>query len=124
MEKKNDPYRHFGIFIVIGIMIGMVINAGFKKHESNKNSVISISERILNNNGVTQFSINDVNLPINYTILNQQVESTIFISKNSKIRIIEVDVIPRGGYPFLLAESQMYVKIDPLAMLGLIDLEN
>ena len=118
MAKNNGIFGYGGI----GFLIAIVLIAGYKQHERNKNRVISISEKILNKNGVTQFSIDDINLPINYTILNQQVKSTLFISKNSKTKLIEVDVIPKGSYPFIsIFKSQMYVQIDPLTMMGLMD---
>ena len=91
MENKNN------FFYFIAIIFAFFVFLGFKKHERNKDSVISVSQRILKNNGFTQFNIDDVNLPLNYTILNQKVKSTIFIKKNNKIKLLEVFSIQNFG---------------------------
>tara|TARA_B110000503_G_C6885054_1_gene304363 strand:- start:52 stop:396 length:345 start_codon:yes stop_codon:yes gene_type:complete len=111
--KKFAPFI-FGILIFIGIF-------GFKKHERNTNFITKNLSEIIKDNGIEKFEIQEINLPLNYTIFNQKVISNFFILINKKIKVIEYTVVPKGGYPILsiFKSFPSYIRIDSFGMLEL-----
>ena len=104
-----------GILIFIGFL-------GFKKHERIKNNIIKDLSVIIKDNGIEDFEIQEINLPLNYTFLNHKVTTDFFILVNNKTKVIEYKVVPKGGYPILsiFKSPPRYIRIDNLGMLELL----
>lgn len=107
--------------LIIGIITFFVIGT-ILQHGDNKELITGNLSELIKKDGIEEFEIQEINLPLSYTIFNQKIISEFFILKSKKITVIKYKVIPIGGYPILslFSPTPRYIRIDRAGMNELI----
>ena len=77
------------------------ISLGILQHDTNEESIKKTTLELLQDNGYSEVKIEDIHLPISYTVFSEKVVSEVFIINNKKRYTINVTVTPIGGTPII-----------------------